>query len=71
MIPKKLHVPASRIDEETWTKVSLASLHYKDAVDYLTWLRNNTKGRYARTLSSFWFENEKDAFAFQIKFGSK
>jgi hypothetical protein len=68
---KKLRVPASKINEKSWTRVPLASLHYNDAIEYLNWLQKNTKGHYGRTLSSFWFEDEKDAFAFQLKFGSK
>lgn len=71
MSSKKLRVPASKIDEKSWTKVRLTSLRYNDSIEYLNWLQKNMKARYGRTLSSFWFEDEKDAFSFQLKFGAK
>lgn len=69
--PKAKHVPANQIDEQTWTRVSLGDMgitfdHY---IKCLQWLKGRTEGCYSRTVSSIWFESEKDAFLFQLRWG--
>lgn len=69
MVPSKRHVPASRIDEDTWTCVTDRGLGrgFSNYVTVLHWMEQNTKARYARTIDAFWFEDGKDAFVYSLK----
>jgi len=70
MLPEKdKHVPASQIDENTWTKVELEGENgtFEHYIKCLQWLKGRTEARYSRTLTSIWFESEKDAFLFQLR----
>ena len=70
MLPsKEKHVAANHIDQETWTRVDLPTtgVTFSYYIKCLQWLNGRTEARYSRTVSSLWFESEKDAFLFQLK----
>lgn len=69
LVPSKRHVPATRIDEATWTRIPNSGLRqgFGLYVDILRWLEEHADNQYARTVDAFWFESNKDAFLFQLK----
>lgn len=72
MVPSKRHVPATRIDETTWTRVPNDGLKqgFGLYVEILGWMEKHTEGRYARTVDAFWFESNKGAFLFNLRWAS-
>ena len=69
----KRHVPAKRIDMDTWTRIPNQGLRSEFGiyVDQMVWLSKHADSRYARTVDSFWFESKKDAFLFSLKWAAK
>lgn len=54
----------------TWHKcpVDLAKVNRNMIID---WANRQCKGQYSRDWDCYYFENEKDAFTFQLKWGRK
>jgi len=70
-------VSVNDVDRNTWTECSVRQTKLVgksiDATDryikLVEWANKTVKGRYSRVDSSFWFEDEKDAFKFKLKYG--
>ncbi len=74
---KRKFVATSELDRETWTEcdVSGAQVGLRNKVtvnryiELVAWANAAIVGRYTRIDGSFWFEDEKDAFKFKLKWG--
>ena len=59
----------SEVDPETWVQVKYSRGFGIGYIKIVDWVNKNTTGFHARADESFWFENEKDAFKFKLKWG--
>ena len=57
------------VDVNTWTQCKVHQHFGSEYVKIIKWVNNNTTGFHSRSDESFWFENEKDAFKFKLKWG--
>ena len=70
MKPRRQYVTISNDIMTSWhkCKVDLAAL---DRLSIMDWANRKCLGQYSRDWDCYYFENEKDAFAFKLKWGSK
>ena len=70
MKPSRKYVTISNNITQDWHKcqVDMPSI---DRVAVLDWANRKCIGQYSRDWDCYFFENEKDAFAFQLKWGRK
>lgn len=61
----------SEVDPETWTEIKCKNYFGRDYIKVINWTNRNTISFHARSSESFWFENEKDAFKFKLKWGGE
>lgn len=74
---KRKFVSTSELDRETWTEIDVSATHIgrrnkatdKRYIELVVWASRTIAGRYTRIDGSFWFENEKDAFKFKLRWG--
>jgi hypothetical protein len=74
---KRKFVATSELDRETWiecdvsgTKIGLRNTATANRyIELVAWTNKTAVGRYTRIDGSFWFENEKDAFKFKLRWG--
>ena len=59
----------SEVDPETWTQVKYHRGFGIGYIKIIDWVNKNTNGFHARVDESFWFESEKDAFKFKLRWG--
>ena len=59
----------SEVDPETWHQVKCKQEFGQNYIKVIKWVNQNTNGFHARSDESFWFDNEKDAFTFRLKWG--
>lgn len=59
------------VDTDTWTRVLIDPNMNIGHGQMIEWANNNLKKRYSRRLGAYWFEDEKEAFKFNLKFGTK
>ena len=59
----------SDVDPATWTKCKVHHRFGSEYVKIIKWVNEHTNGFHSRSDESFWFENEKDAFKFKLKWG--
>ena len=70
-------VSMSELDRETWTECDVSGTQVgnrmkatdKRYIELVAWASRTIVGRYTRIDGSFWFENEKDAFKFRLRWG--
>jgi hypothetical protein len=70
MKPRRQYVPISNDIMTNWHKcrIDLPSINRTAVID---WANRRCIGQYSRDWDCYFFENEKDAFAFTLKWGSK
>ena len=74
---KRKLAPISELDRETWTEcdVSETKIGLRNSatagryIELVKWANETIVGKYTRVDGSFWFENEKDAFKFRLRWG--
>ena len=59
----------NEVDMDTWTEVKYRRDFGAKYIQVMDWVNKNTTGFHARSTESFWFEDEKDAFKFKLKWG--
>lgn len=59
----------SDVDQETWTQCKCEQHYGPDYIKVINWVNKHTNGYHSRADESFWFESEKDAFKFKLKWG--
>ena len=59
----------SEVDTDTWIRCKCDHEFGSEYVKVIDWVNKNTKGFHSRSDESFWFEDEKDAFKFKLKWG--
>lgn len=67
---RRKHVPFSEVDETTWTRCE-GTISIKNYIGMISWANKNCAKMYSRTNRWFWFEDEKDAFKFKLKYGNQ
>lgn len=70
MKPRRKYVPISNDIMSTWhkCKVDLATINRTAVMD---WANRKCVGQYSRDWDCYFFESEKDAFTFRLKWGMK
>lgn len=70
MRTRRQYVPISNDIMTNWhrCKVDLPSINRTQVMD---WANTKCLGQYSRDFDCYYFENEKDAFSFKLKWGSK
>jgi len=46
-----------------------APIHLAEYIKLISWCNKNVSKRYSRAKGTFWFEDEKDAFKFRLRWG--
>ena len=59
----------SNVDEDTWIKCTVHGMFGPEYPKIIKWVNENTNGFHSRSQEAFWFEDEKDAFQFKLKWG--
>ena len=66
---RRKHKTFSEVDTETWHQVKCKHEFGQGYIKVIDWVNKNTNGFHSRSDESFWFESEKDAFKFRLKWG--
>lgn len=70
MQPRRKYITISNDIESSWHKCRV-HLPSTDRVSVIDWANKKCVGQYSRDWDCYYFESERDAFAFKLKWGSK
>ena len=60
----------SQVNQETWTQCKIdCQMYGPEYIKMVDWVINETDGFHSRSDETFWFEDEKDAFKFILRWG--
>lgn len=65
--PQRNYVTINNNITSAWHKCDVRP--HESRIDLIEWANKKCLGRFSRDWNSYYFENERDAFAFQLKWG--